>query len=219
LNNPGKPCRKNSEKTEGERTMEQLVYGKFKPKRCALIKNPLRRIRLAGILAALLLAACSTGYKIGDKGPAGGIVFYDRGQPGADGWRYLEAAPEDLPATVWGPPGEEIGGTDTGVGSGKRNTEIIVNALKNLNQTGTAAQLCDSFTLGEYADWFLPGKDELDLMYRNLKTKGLGGFSNDRYWSSSEYLSEYTWSQMFSDGIHVGSNKGSSFSVRAVRAF
>ena len=34
-------------------------------------------------------------YKIGDTGPAGGIVFYDKGEP-ADGWQYLEAAPPDF---------------------------------------------------------------------------------------------------------------------------
>ena len=32
---------------------------------------------------------------IGDKGPAGGIIFYDKGYY-SDGWRYLEAAPRDL---------------------------------------------------------------------------------------------------------------------------
>ncbi|MDA3949343.1 MAG: caspase family protein, partial [Spirochaeta sp.] len=35
------------------------------------------------------------GYQTGDRGPAGGIVFYDKGRE-SDGWRYLEAAPEDL---------------------------------------------------------------------------------------------------------------------------
>jgi hypothetical protein len=33
-----------------------------------------------------------TVYKIGDKGPAGGWIFYDKGNR-TDGWRYLEAAP------------------------------------------------------------------------------------------------------------------------------
>ena len=34
-------------------------------------------------------------YKVGDIGPAGGYVFYDKGFY-SDGWRYIEAAPADL---------------------------------------------------------------------------------------------------------------------------
>ena len=34
-------------------------------------------------------------YKVGDIGPAGGYIFYDRGYY-QDGWRYLEAAPADM---------------------------------------------------------------------------------------------------------------------------
>ena len=34
-------------------------------------------------------------YKIGDIGPAGGYIFYDRGYY-ENGWRYLEAAPADM---------------------------------------------------------------------------------------------------------------------------
>lgn len=36
----------------------------------------------------------TTAYAIGDTGPAGGIVFYDKGEV-TDGWRYLEAAPAE----------------------------------------------------------------------------------------------------------------------------
>ena len=35
-----------------------------------------------------------TAPKVGDKGPAGGIIFYDKGND-SGGWRYLEAALED----------------------------------------------------------------------------------------------------------------------------
>ncbi|MDR0300928.1 MAG: DUF1566 domain-containing protein [Treponema sp.] len=34
-------------------------------------------------------------YKLGDTGPAGGIIFYDKGD-NSDGWQYLEAAPPDF---------------------------------------------------------------------------------------------------------------------------
>jgi hypothetical protein len=41
-------------------------------------------------------------YKIGDTGPAGGIVFYDKGFV-SDGWRYLEATPAGTEFTAdWG---------------------------------------------------------------------------------------------------------------------
>ena len=49
-----------------------------------------------------MFAACasshaqeSRSYKPGDAGPAGGIVFYDKGD-NADGWQYLEAAPPEF---------------------------------------------------------------------------------------------------------------------------
>jgi len=41
-------------------------------------------------------------------------------------------------------------------------------------------------TDGDLNGWRLPKKDELDAMYRQLKMKGLGGFSNDWYEGSSE---------------------------------
>ena len=34
-------------------------------------------------------------YKVGDTGPAGGNIFYDKGD-NSDGWQYLEAAPPDF---------------------------------------------------------------------------------------------------------------------------
>jgi len=35
-------------------------------------------------------------YSIGETGPAGGLIFYDKGN-NSDGWRDLEAAPADFP--------------------------------------------------------------------------------------------------------------------------
>jgi hypothetical protein len=158
-------------------------------------------------------------YKTGDTGPAGGIVFYIH-EHGLLGWRYLEAAPRDLPKAEWGARGTSIGGTESRVGSGKSNTGRITGVLQKSGETGRAAQLCAGYELNGYRDWFLPSKDELDLMYKNLKTKGLGGFTNDRYCSSSED-DKYNaaWLQYFDGGRQDGYRKDYTFSVRAVRAF
>lgn len=40
-------------------------------------------------------------YRIGDRGPAGGYIFYDKGNYDK-GWRYLEAAPHDVRGSVDG---------------------------------------------------------------------------------------------------------------------
>jgi hypothetical protein len=111
-----------------------------------------------------------------------------------------------------------VSGTNTGIGTGKRNTEIVAE------WGGAAAQRCATLSTGGYRDWFLPSKDELDLMYKNLKAKGLGGFSGDWYWSSSESNLNYALSQRFSDGGQNDKDPSSGLkagmgSVRAVRAF
>jgi len=161
-------------------------------------------------------------YKIGDIGPAGGIVFYDKGTF-SNGWRYLEAAPVETEFNAqWGTWDEDVVGTSTVVGSGKRNTQLIIDRLKKLGEDGKAAQLCVSLNFDGYTDWFLPSKDELNLMYKNLKQKELGGFGDSWkwYWSSSQYSTNIPWYQSFKDGLQYNNaSKHYEFSVRAVRAF
>ncbi|GHU26837.1 hypothetical protein FACS1894164_18450 [Spirochaetia bacterium] len=166
----------------------------------------------------------TTVYKVGDTGPAGGIIFYDKGFV-SDGWRYLEAAPVEVEV-----PGIEAGtwvpnGTSVGTGSGKKNTEILVNYHEENGQTGKAAQLSNALVYNGYDDWFLPSKAELDLMYSNLKSKGLGGFSSGWYCSSSA-ASFGMWAQSFSNGAQADTNWNGNYDktmdssrVRSVRAF
>jgi hypothetical protein len=182
-------------------------------------------------------------------GPSGGYVFYDKGEY-SDGWRYLEAAPSDIVlgssdyTHIFGcyratPNGEsEPIGTATDIGTGKSNTEALVSKMVNGAYTSYesstttttadyAAKLCDMHVAGGYDDWFLPSKDELDLMYQTLKVQNLGNFTNDGYWSSSEYDGIYAWYQYFlsgwqdfnNSGQNFSDNRSSGFRVRPVRAF
>ena len=162
-------------------------------------------------------------YSIGDTGPAGGIVFY-RGSFG-NGWHYLEAAPASTEwrSKEWGGYGTNVGGTSTKIGSGKSNTAKIIakygNAEPYDKKTDYAAKLCADLTYGGFSDWFLPSKDDLDLMFKNLYKKNIGGFDAYYYWSSSEYSSYGAWRQYFSDGSQYSYDKYTNLRVRAVRAF
>jgi hypothetical protein len=105
------------------------------------------------------------------------------------------------------------------VGSGKRNTELIVERLTQWGESGRAAQLCASLNFNGYKDWFIPSKDELDLMYKNLKRKGLGSLNGSYYWSSSQVNTVNSWNQSFRGGSQRKYFKNDTDAVRAVRAF
>ena len=68
--------------------------------------------------------------------------------------------------------------------------------------------------LGE--GWRLPSKEELSFMYLEHK-KGLGGFIEGIYVSSSEYNRSNIWFQYFNDGGQEYFGKGRISRVRAVR--
>ena len=194
----------------------------------------MRRAALALILVsltALVLAAQSSAatqaiYQVGDKGPAGGIVFYDKGNA-SGGWRYLEVATSDAGSGIPWDTGNYLDvTTSTTIGSGKANTDAIIEAL---GSGIYAAQLCHDLTTGGFNDWFLPSKDELNLLYTAVDWRGRGsftdkdreGFTNHYYWSSSQYFSSYfyAWDQDFGNGRQKNDLKNTGFSVRAIRAF
>jgi hypothetical protein len=156
-------------------------------------------------------------YRIGESGPGGGFVFYDKGSY-SDGWRYLEAAPADQAMQVEWYNGEliEIGAKETAVGTGKANTQKIV---KVQGEGHYAAWLCVTYRGGGKSDWFLPSIDELDLMYVNLKKPGLVDFSGRFCWTSSEVDNEKAQFMAFMFGFHSKTVKTDKGRVRAIRAF
>jgi hypothetical protein len=133
-------------------------------------------------------------YKIGDTGPAGGLIFFDKGD-NSGGWRYLEAAPATAEvAAQWSHNGgalggialRAMGGTPREVGTGQTNTQNIMRFFnQNGGGFGLAIQVCDELVINGFDDWFLPSLDELSFMYGNLHRRGLGGFRNEWYYSSS----------------------------------
>jgi hypothetical protein len=180
-------------------------------------------------------------YNLRDTGPAGGIIFYDKGSY-SDGWRYLEAAPQSTELTnkEWGKYGTLSGAAGTAIGTGKNNTSLIVAKLNEVPaESDRAAQLCDALEHEHeettYSDWFLPSKDELYEMCWVLHSRRwngssaednpaygedrVGGLANGTYWSSSESHKNFAWRQYFTDGSQSFNNKDIYARVRAVRAF
>ncbi|MEI6682345.1 MAG: hypothetical protein WCO44_06940 [Bacteroidota bacterium] len=139
----------------------------------------------------------------------GGIVFYVDGTA----QHGLIAATSEY-SLSWGCPGLSIPGTGRSLGTGQPNTKTIIAACA---EKQIAAGVCDGLILNGKSDWFLPSKDELNLMF--LKRDFIGEFSNDYYWSSSQYDANQAYSQHFSTGEIIGSSKNGFLQVRAIRIF
>jgi len=157
-------------------------------------------------------------YAIGDTGPAGGIIFYNKGSF-SGGWQYLEAAPVEIEFSAkWGAYNKDVN-TQTATGSGKKNTQLIAEQLNKDKESGMAAGHCVEIDFEGFKDWFIPSKDELDLLYKNLKLKKLGGFGNGKYLSSSQRGRGFVWVQNFSSGRQEDSPKNEAYAVRVIRSF
>ncbi len=179
---------------------------------------------------------------VGERGPGGGIVFFDKGSY-SDGWRYLEAAPAGWSGSIEDPNyifgyyrqssygGNREVGTSTVLGSGRANTVALVSSMGNLaysvlngsNRITYAAKVASDYSvkIGDvtYNDWFLPSKEELNEIYKALKQKNLGNFSDVVYWSSSETSGSVVWGQFFDYGGQGAYYRYSEFKVRPIRAF
>lgn len=182
-------------------------------------------VSLALMLFALLMAGCTTAnglidevYKVGESGPSGGLVFFDKGEF-SDGWRYLEVAPASTETLAsWGYEGLVLE-TGTAIGSGFSNTQALVAQQSNFG--GTAALYCNTLEVKNITGWYLPSKDELDLLFSNLARTGKDTFRQEgfAYWSSSLVDAQRSWAQGFSNAVQGRVEKSELLVVRAIRSF
>ena len=142
----------------------------------------------------------------------GGIVFYIDGS-GQHG--LISASIDQSRAIQWYNGNYSfVNLKDGSVGIGQSNTTTIVGKQGIGNY---AASLCDQLVLNGYNDWFLPSKNELNLLYQERNQ--VGGFANAYYWSSVEYDTVGAWNQYFPFGTQYYADKSSIACVRAIRAF
>lgn len=156
---------------------------------------------------------CSTkalNCKIGDLGPAGGIVVYDAGLDQQWG-RYLEISPQscEIVKVAFNSTSSKPTLYTTSVerskakaiGMGARNTTMLAEKFAG------AAKAANDSTCSNYSDWFLPSKDELNEAFRHLshsrtglQLTPVGGFDRGYYWTSSDYNGATAWAQYLQTG-------------------
>ena len=168
-------------------------------------------------------------YKIGDTGPGGGKVFYDKGSV-SNGWRYLEAAPINQGTKItWctctGSPWCNVDTvyTENAIGTGKANTDAIIAAHSGDTASNNAAKAAVAYTGGGKDDWFLPSIKELIEMHINRSSLGI---SSGEFLSSTESQRSNVWTLDFGSNVdydigwdEVGKDTKLDVCVRAVRAF
>ncbi|GMO25642.1 MAG: hypothetical protein Ta2B_05310 [Termitinemataceae bacterium] len=164
-------------------------------------------------------------YKVGGKGPAGGIIFYVKPKL-TDGWRYMEVSPKEYEFKApwgyysdnyYGPDGS---GTDSAIGSGYSNTKFLSARILGQFGSGCASVFCEMLTINGYNDWFLPSKDELLTLFNTLARSGLESFAAEPYWSSTQSTDSSAWFQTFNNGRqYYNGIKTDLHFVRAIRQF
>lgn len=102
-------------------------------------------------------------------------------------------------------------GTDS-LNNGFNNTAAMVAAGISLHP---AANFCKGLSINGYTDWYLPAKDELNLLYTNQGS--LDAFIQSYYWSSTQYASNNSWDQIFTNGNQRTDIKTVTGYVRGVR--
>ena len=170
-----------------------------------------------------------TTYSVGDFAQ-GGIVFWvdETGQHGLVCAKVDQSADIRWYAGTYG----VTRATGDGPFSGELNTSIIISSQVSIGDNGNdyAAQICNDLQITEggktYGDWYLPSKEELNLMYQNKATidstalaNSGSAFAGVYYWSSTENNNNNAWKQNFNNGNQNNNNKNNTNRVRAVRDF
>ena len=156
-------------------------------------------------------------YKLGDRAPGGGVIFFVDRDDQFPAFDYLEAAPDDVGERVWCDRATRsiAKAQDRAVGRGEANTRAMLAVCAS----GAARAAVDYRGPHGKTDWFLPSLGEVMLMYRFAEQSGKVNLDFDYIWSSSESNARTAWYQPFNYGALYAYSKDGLLHVRPIRAF
>lgn len=158
-------------------------------------------------------------YKVGDLAH-GGIIFWvdETGKHGLVSSLNDLKSPTGQFTHQWSRSFDEwTGSTGEGVGGGVMNTMLMLSAQRE--DPDSVARLSTDLIEEGYGDWYLPSREELNMMYENLQLANLGNFAASIYWSSSEFDDFTARVQEFPQGFQSIDGKFLRYRARAIRAF
>lgn len=106
--------------------------------------------------------------------------------------------------------------------TGEANTALLVGLGTSPSPAPyVAARHCDNLTAHGHSDWYLPARNELNVLRTNRTVIGGFNLSNSYgdgwYWSSSEVANNSSHIQRFGDGFQGPVDKFGGVAVRCVR--
>lgn len=136
-------------------------------------------------------------YTVGQTGPGGGKIFYydaagfTCGVTYSSTCTYLEVAPSVSTArTNWSNTTLQStstpNSTGTAIGTGHRNTAVVVAAGATESATSAIAFSDQYVAPNGTSDWFLPSKDEMATLVANASAGSVSLIPSSSYWTSSQ---------------------------------
>jgi len=127
---------------------------------------------------------------------------------------YLIVAPKasgENSSRDWGPAGVSTGVTS--VINGPTNSA----SLAALGATYQAAVFCEGLTIGGYTDWYLPAKNELEVLYYFLKPNTVSNYTSSG--SNANAVSPEPISTNYTSGSPAQTSAGIGFRAGETNAF
>ncbi|MFN3701510.1 MAG: DUF1566 domain-containing protein [Alphaproteobacteria bacterium] len=122
-------------------------------------------------------------------------------------------AGNDTVTKIWSDSTGAVEGASNNEDGSFNTVQLLGSALRE----NPAAAYCFRTDLNGRTDWYLPSRDELQIIRQNLFVPGLAGVENATYWSSTESGANLANALVMGDGTLATPSKTAAHNVRCVR--